>query len=162
MRLPTRPAPAFPRLRHRAGEGTLEAMRRAACLILLGFALASGAACSDDDEPAPGGVSDEAYLAVLCSGLQRFSDVLIARSTPDEIRAAIREYVEELRGLTPPSDIARFHEQYIAYLEAAEAEPLRLASPAPLPENSARRRLAALEGSVEECKNPTFFQEPAP
>lgn len=131
-------------------------------LLALIASLALGlAACAGSEDPPdePEGVSDEEYLRVTCTELQKFSDALIAGDSPAEIQAVIDGYIAAMRELVPPRDIAQYHRDFIAWLEAGKADPLLLAADGPLPPDGPRRRIAAKEPSVEECKRPTFFQE---
>ena len=63
-----------------------------------------------------------------------------------------------MKALNPPADLAEYNAQFVAYLEAALEEPTSLVTTAPpAPPDDARRRLAALEPTIPECKDPTFF-----
>lgn len=111
--------------------------------------------------PAAEGVpaTDEQYLAAICTHLERLTDALVSPRSADEVRAAIHRFADDLRQLTPPADLADFHREFIAYLDSAVERPLDLVTRRPpLPEESVRRRLAAKEPSVAECRRPTFFQ----
>lgn len=120
-------------------------------------------ACGDGSPtpPAAEGVpaTDEQYLAAICTHLERLTDALVSPRTADEVRAAIQRFADDLRRLTPPADLIDFHRKFIAYLDSAVERPLDvLTRRPPLPEESVRRRLAAKELSVAECRRPTFFQ----
>ncbi|OAI41282.1 hypothetical protein AYO38_04005 [bacterium SCGC AG-212-C10] len=134
-----------------------------ALAVMLAFALV---ACDPGDSTdatvgpgTPTPVSDEEYLRVTCTGLQKFSDALVSKAKPEDIRAVIAAYVADLQAISPPTDIAKFHAEYIAYLQAAESEPLKLTTEPPLPPEKARQRIAVKESQVEECKHPTFFSD---
>jgi hypothetical protein len=144
-------------------------MRRA--LIVLACALPLlllAAACGDDDDaPAtatgPAG-SDEGYLKAVCIGTSNFSNALLSKTSAEEIAAVVREFADEMKGLNPPADLAGYNAAFVAYLEAALEEPTSLVTTSPPePPADARRRLAALELTIPECKDPTFFsREPTP
>ena len=114
---------------------------------------------SASETPAATPVGDEEYLAVICSGLDRFTDALMVATTPEEVREVVEEYIAELEAVTPPEDVRPFHEAFIQYLRDAVDDPLTLlTTPPPTPEEEVRQRLAEKERSVAECRNPTFFQ----
>lgn len=114
------------------------------------------------DDPSPTDVDDEAYLAVLCAGLDRFSDAIQVETEEAGIAAAIEAFIEDLEAVAPPEDLRDFHGAFIAYLEDAVDDPTSpLVVPPPLPEDDVRERLAAKESSVAECREPTFFSNPA-
>lgn len=124
------------------------------------------AACSDGESGtlpgAPDGVSDEDYLSALCTGAEQFSSALMAQSTPEALRAVITAYADELETIVPPKDVSRFHKDYIAFLRAAQEQPVLMANGSPPePSEPARTRLASKEHSVKACKNPVFFAAPA-
>ncbi len=117
------------------------------------------AACGGGDEPSPdNGVSDEDYLRVLCTGLDQYSDSLLAAAKPDQIAKVIENYITAMKAVTPPNDLAAFHTGFIVYLEQGLADPKALltASP-PRPPEKAASRLAAKEPKVSECQDATYF-----
>lgn len=138
-----------------------------ALAVLLGLSVFAGACGSKDDgvlENAPEGVSDEEYLEVLCIGTEKFSSALVSQATPEKLREVIREYAASLRNVVPPRDVSKFHQEYIAFVESAEAQPALLVNGSPpYPPEPARSRIAGKESTVEACKNPVFFApEPTP
>ena len=156
--------------------------------LALGFLvllpLAAIVACGgDDDDPTPtpavsetpdsattsaptpagtpiGPLTDEEYLAVICSGLEDYTAAIIREQTVEGLSAVVRDYVVSLQAVLPPEDVADFHNQFIAYLTAAIESPTDLlATPRPLPPDDVRDRLAGKEEDVEECRNARFFAE---
>ncbi len=137
-------------------------MRRALFLLACALPLLLAAACGDDDDstPAPTGPAgtDEDYLRAICIGTSNFSNALLSKTTAEEIAVVVREFADEMKALNPPTDLQEYNRQFVAYLEAALEEPTSLVTTAPPePPSDARRRLAALESSIPECKDPTFF-----
>lgn len=105
--------------------------------------------------------TDEQYLAVICRDLDHLTDVLVVATTVDEVRDALQRFIDDLRAVVPPSDLATFHDEFIAYLEQALAQPLDVVTrKPPLPPEDVRRRLASKEPTVPECRRPTFFSVP--
>lgn len=135
--------------------------------ILLALSLLSAgalllAACGDDDDTPKGGGSDEDYLRAICVGSSNFSNALLSKTTPDEIAQVIKDFIAEMKKLNPPSDLVKYNEEFIKYLEDAVAEPTSLVTRAPpLPDKDVSRRIAALEPSISECKDGTFFSRAA-
>ena len=124
-------------------------------VVLLPMAIACG---GDSRSGANTGVSDEEYLKVLCTGLSNFSDALLSKTTAAEIGQVIKDYIAEMKKVDPPSDVKKFHQDFVKYLEDSLAEPTSLVTrKPPLPSDSVRKRLASKEPSVPECKSPTFF-----
>ena len=124
-------------------------------LVLLPAAIACG---SDSSSGANTGVSDEEYLKVICTGLSNFTDALLSKTTAAEIGQVIKDYIAEMKKVDPPSDVKKFHQDFVKYLEDSLAEPTSLVTrKPPLPSESVRKRLAAKEPGVAECKSPTFF-----
>ena len=135
-------------------------MARSALLVATAALLALLAIACDDASPTD--VDDEAYLAVLCAGLDRLSDAIQVETEEAGIAAAIEAFIEDLEAVAPPQDLRDFHAAFIEYLEDALDDPTSpLVVPPPLPEDDVRERLAAREGSVEECREPTFFSDSA-
>lgn len=137
-------------------------MRRALFLIVCAVPLLLAAACGDDDDALPTATgpagSDEDYLRAVCIGTSNFSNALLSKTSAEEIAAVVREFADEMKALSPPADLAEYNAQFVAYLEAALEEPTSLVTTAPPePPAEARRRLAALEPTIPECKDPTFF-----
>jgi hypothetical protein len=107
-------------------------------------------------------ISDEAYLKVICTGTENFSNALISKTNTADIAAVIKDFSSSLKAVNPPSDLQTFHQQFIKYLDNAVSEPTSLVTtPPPLPSDSARQRLASKESQVPECKDPTFFDAKA-
>lgn len=104
------------------------------------------------------GVSDEAYLKVICGGTDEFYNAVQTATTADAISKVIRNFITQLKSVNPPSDLRQFNSQFIKYLQDAVDNPTSLltADP-PLPPEKARNRLVSKESDVEECKNPTFL-----
>ncbi len=112
----------------------------------------------DSDSSTNTGVSDEEYLKVICTGLSDFSDALVSKTTAAEIGQVIKDYIAEMKKVDPPSDLKKFHQDFVKYLEDSVSEPTSLVTrKPPLPSDSVRKRLAAKEPGVAECKSPTFF-----
>ena len=145
--------------------------RLLALVLALSFlAISCGGGSSDPDggsgsnggEPSPTVVSravaDEEYLAVMCTGLERFSTAIATETTAAGISAVIVEFTGELEAIDPPTDVVPFHEAFIAFLEEAVDDPTRpLVVAPPLPSDEVRDRLGAKERGVAECREPTFF-----
>jgi hypothetical protein len=109
--------------------------------------------------PTPSAVDDAAYLAIMCAGLDAFSDAIDTATNVDAIAAVIEDFIAELQAVSPPADIAEFHEAFTNYLIEALDDPTSpLIVPPPLPDDDVRERLADLEDDVAACKSPTFFQ----
>jgi len=105
-------------------------------------------------------VTDEEYLAVICSGLDGFWFALNNARTVEEIRGTVQDFIANLEVVLPAPDVRPFHTDLLAYLEEAIDEPTQLATaPRPLPEESVRERLAGKEEDVAECDDLTFFAE---
>jgi hypothetical protein len=136
-------------MRHRALLGAL------LTLFILPMAIACG---GDSNSGAKTGVSDEEYLKVICTGLSNFSNALLSKTTAAEIGLVIKDYIAEMKKVDPPSDVKKFHQDFVKYLEDSLSEPTSLVTrKPPLPSDSVRKRLAAKEPGVAECKSPTFF-----
>ena len=132
---------------------SLPALLLAALLGLLALAC--------DDEPSPDPVADEEYLAVMCANLDRFSDAVMEATEEAGIAGVIEAFIEELEAVEPPADLRDFHGAFIEYLEEAVDDPTSpLVLAPPLPDDDVRERLADKERSVEECREPTFFNNP--
>lgn len=161
---------------------TIDAVRApfiVACIALLTLAATSACGGGDDDDtptataagnetpipsitPNPDPLSDEEYLAVICSGLADYTAAIVTETTVEGIRAVVLDYIASLQAVTPPEDVQPFHDDFIAYLSAAIDSPTDLlAMPRPLPEDDVRDRLAGKENDVEECRNATYFAERA-
>jgi hypothetical protein len=137
-------------------------MRRVLFFLVCAVVLLLAAACGDDDDAPPTATgpagSDEDYLRAVCIGTSNFSNALLSKTSAEEIAAVVREFASEMRALSPPADLAEYNAQFVAYLEAALEEPTSLVTTAPPePPADVRRRLAALEPTIPECKDPTFF-----
>lgn len=105
--------------------------------------------------------TDEQYLAVICRDLDHLTDVLVVATTVEEVRDALQQFIDDLRQVAPPDDLVTFHDEFIAYLEQALAQPLDVVTrKPPLPPEDVRRRLASKEPTVPECRRPTFFSVP--
>ena len=121
--------------------------------------------CSGNDDGAdntdPGNRStDEQYLKAICIGLTNFSDAILSKTTSAEIAAVIKAYVASMKELSPPTDLDRFHQDYVKYLQSAVDEPTSLLSRTPpLPPDAVRKRIASKERNVPECRDATFFNE---
>ncbi len=133
-------------------------------LLLLALAAAGFAmtACGDDDDPPAGpsgpAGSDEDYLRAVCIGTSNFSNALVSKTTAADIAKVVEEFADEMRALNPPADLAEYNTAFVAYLESAISDPTSLVTtPPPTPPDEARRRLASLEPTIPECKDPTFF-----
>ncbi len=134
-------------------------------LLALGLLAASAmllAACGDDDDTPQGGGSDEDYLRAICVGTQNFSNALLSKTNPDDIAQVIKDFIAEMKKTNPPADLVKYNQEFIKYLEDAVADPTSLVTRAPPePDKEVSRRLAALEPSIDECKDGTFFSRSA-
>lgn len=135
-----------------------------AFLLLSLAAVACGGGGGGDADPTaapatPSPVDDKAYLAVICAGLDNFSDAIETATAVEEIAVVIQEFIDELRAVAPPADVAEFHEAFTNYLIDSLDDPTRpLVTQPPLPDEEVRERFADLEDDVPACKKPTFFQ----
>ena len=128
-------------------------------LMLAGLLALVALAC--DDNPPPSAVDDEAYLAVMCANLDRFSDAVQVETEESGIAAVIQDFIDALEAVDPPADLQGFHDAFLEYLEDALDDPTSpLVLAPPLPDDEARERLAGKERSVAECLEPTFFNNP--
>ena len=128
-------------------------------LMLAGLLALVALAC--DDNPPPSAVDDEAYLAVMCANLDRFSDAVQVEKKEAGIAAVIQDFIDALEAVDPPADLQDFHDAFLEYLEDALDDPTSpLVLAPPLPDDEARERLAGKERSVAECREPTFFNNP--
>lgn len=142
---------------------------RTLAVVILGavfLAACSGGGGGDDQSEPVGTGTDEDYLRAICVGIDAFTDALLSATTADEIGRVVREFIATMQAVNPPPDLAKYNQQFVAYLEEALADPTSLVTKAPpLPPDEARRRLAALEPQIAECREPTFFSrglEPTP
>ncbi|MCC6388559.1 MAG: hypothetical protein IT302_14385 [Dehalococcoidia bacterium] len=134
-------------------------------LLLAAFAavlMFAAAACGDgkSDEPTPTGneLTDEQYLAVFCTGIVNYQDALVSQPSAAGIGDAIKTYVAELKKVQPPVGIAKWHKEYIQYLEDAVKDPTSLVSTKPpMPPEAERSRLASKVKDVPACKYSTFL-----
>ena len=70
----------------------------------------------------------------------------------------VREFAGQMAAVNPPADLTEYNADFVAYLEAAVDDPTSLVTTAPPePSGDVRRRMAALEPTIDECKDPTFF-----
>lgn len=134
--------------------------------LVVASSLLLGAACGDGDaeNPKPTGaeLTDEQYLAAICSGASKFSDALLSKTKAEEIGEVIKQFSADMKRLEPPVDLKSYNEQFVKYLDNAVADPTSLVTQGPpLPSKAARDRLAAKETSVPECKDGTFFSRSA-
>ena len=127
------------------------------------FVMACG---GDDDDGAtptsvvtPGTGSDEDYLRAICIGTSNFSHALLSATTVEQIRTVVEEFANEMRALNPPADLTEYNLAFVAYLDAAATgDPTSLITTAPPePSSDVRRRMALLEPTIDECRDPTFF-----
>jgi hypothetical protein len=142
--------------------------------VLLILALASafaafGVACGDDDATPPTdrpAGTDEDYLRAICIGTSNFSNALLSKTNPDDIATVIKDFIAQMKALNPPADLVKYNDEFVKYLEDSVNEPTSLVTrPPPLPSSDVQRRIAALEPSIPECKDGTFFTRgatPAP
>jgi hypothetical protein len=133
-----------------------------ALLAVAGFAVA----CGNDDgatpTPSPDAraVSDEEYLAIICTGLDRFSRALVSVTAAEDIAEVVEDYIASLEEVSPPEDVRPFHQSFINYLSDSLDEPTQLVTrPRPLPAGDVRSRLAEKERTVDECQDLSFFLE---
>lgn len=134
-----------------------------ACALPLGFAIACGDDDDDGDDVTPGASTgtgnDEDYLRAICVGTSNFSNALLSATSVDDIRSVVEEFADEMRALNPPADLTEYNQAFVAYLDAAaEGDPTSLVTTSPPePPEDVRRRMAALEPTIDECRDPTFF-----
>lgn len=133
--------------------------RMLAPLVLTALLVGACSGKSGDDQPLPAGTgTDEDYLRAVCIGIDRVSDALVSATTAEAIGAVLREFAATMRAIDPPPDLVDYNQQFVAYLEAALRDPTSVVTTAPpQPPDAARRRLARLEPSIPECREPTFF-----
>jgi hypothetical protein len=135
-------------------------------VVALGVVLAAcGGAGDKSSSPTsdPNALSDEAYLKVFCTGLTEYREALLTKTTADDIAKVIKDYIAALKPLSPPQDIAKFHQEYVKYLEDAVNDPTSLVTRnPPEPGASERQRLASKTSNVPECKYPTFLADQTP
>lgn len=138
-------------------------IRRSLFLLLALPVLLIAAACGDDDHESPkGGGTDEEYLKTICVGTANFSDALLSKTTADEIAKVVRDFADEMKKANPPADLVEYNEQFVKYLEDAVNDPTSLVTrQPPLPSEDIQQRLANLEPTIPECKDPTFFSRAA-
>ena len=138
-----------------------------AALVCLPLVLA---ACGGDGEdgdsfPTPSGppLGDIEYVQELCDGITNWVDAALTKSTEDELRQAVDEFIEHMRGVSPPEDARSYHGEFVKYLEGERSEPTTLfTKDPPLPERELRERLAAAEREAT-CASPLFTRgSPAP
>ncbi len=137
-------------------------MRKTLLLLAVALPLVFAACGDDDDGPSgsttPGTGSDEDYLRAICIGTSNFSNALVSKSDPAEIAQVVREFADQMAAVNPPADLTEYNASFVAYLEAAVDDPTSLVTTAPPePSDDVRRRMAALEPTIDECKDPTFF-----
>jgi len=105
-------------------------------------------------------LTDEQYLATLCTGLAKYQEATATEKTVEGIGRVVTEFATTMEMATPPEDLRTFHGEFIAYLHSADKDPtLLLTATPPKPEESKRERLASKVKSVSECKYPTFLGE---
>lgn len=134
-------------------------MRQYALLIALLPVLVIGA-CGGDDSPRSSGaeLTDEQYLAAICSGTSRFAEALVTKTRAEDIGDVIKQFSAELKALNPPADLKSYTAQFTKYLDDAVSDPTSLVTRTPpLPSSDVRSRLAGKEATVAECKDGTFF-----
>ncbi len=120
--------------------------------------LAFGCSNGGSDRVERGTGNDADYLRAVCLGIDRVSDALVSATSADAIAAAIEEFANTMRAINPPPDLTDYNRQFVAYLDAALKDPTSVVTTSPpLPPDRARRRLAQLEPSIPECREPTFF-----
>jgi hypothetical protein len=124
-----------------------------------GGASADGTDASRTPALTPSGppVSDEEYLKAFCTGVTNYNDAILSK--PKEgILQAVKDYIASMERVNPPEDLQSFHQEFLRYLKAAEAEPTDLVViPPPKPAEPQRERLAKKTANVPECKYPTFL-----
>lgn len=117
----------------------------------------------DDAGATPSGtpLSDQDYVRTLCIGLVKYQDAILTEPTRDGIATVIKEFAASLRKIKPPEDAAPFHQEFLAYLNAAVDEPTSLVTKAPpRPAEAIRERFVKRVTDTPECKYPTFLGEP--
>jgi hypothetical protein len=143
----------------------MTAMRFSRLFLLLAVAapLQLAASGGDDDDSNGGGTgTDEGYLKAICTGTSDFSNALLSKTTAAEIADVIRAFITKMKAANPPADLVKYNDEFIKYLEDSVSDPTSLVTKQPpLPSDDIRKRLAAKESSVAECKDPTFFSREA-
>ena len=148
----------------------MSTLRSAVPLALL-LLVSAAVSCSGDSKPRASNtdagaievatgtpVTDEAYLAVFCTGATRYREAVNTESTKEGLAKAVQEYANGMAKVVPPEDLRTFHGAFIKYLSDAVSEPTSLLTKAPpLPADSLRSRLAGKTSDVPECKYPTFL-----
>ena len=116
-------------------------------------------ACGGGGDSTPqGGGSDEDYLRAICVGTSNFSNALLSKTNANDIAQVIKDFIAEMKKTNPPADLVKYNDEFIKYLEDAVNDPTSLVTRAPpLPSTEIQRRIAALEPSITECKDGTFF-----
>ena len=130
-------------------------------LVLCAFVFA---ACNSKDDPEPTGTpaTDEQYLKAICTGLVNFSDALVSKTSSTEIAAVIKAYIVGMQQIQPPTDLQKFHKDFVKYLQDALNDPTSLVTTTPpLPSDDVRKRIASKERNVPECRDATFFSTKA-
>lgn len=140
---------------------------RFACAVLLCVSLLA-AACGGDDAdgdalPTPSGppLSDAEYVQSLCDAIKTWNDATLTKSTADELRTVLDEFVKDMKLVNPPVDARPFHAGFVKYLEDARSDPTLLITREPaLPEEPVRNRLAEAERNAT-CVAPVFSRSTA-
>ena len=134
-------------------------------LAIVVFAIACGGGTSEPapeptaTPPPPSAVDDAAYVVIMCAGLDAFSDSTETATTAEELAAVLQEFIDELQAVSPPADVAKFHEAFTNYLIDSLDDPTRpLVTAPPLPDKDVRDRLAQVEHDAPECEKAIFFE----
>jgi hypothetical protein len=134
-----------------------------ALALPLTLAISCGDDADDDNTPTsvvtPGTGNDEDYLRAVCLGTANFSNALLSATSVEAIREVVEQFADEMRALNPPADLTEYNVAFVAYLDAAaNGDPTSLVTTTPPePPGDVRRRMALLEPTIDECRDPTFF-----
>ncbi len=126
------------------------------------------AACSDSDSKSTPTIvagtpaSDDAYMTVFCTGLSNLSSALVSKPTANEIATVMKAYITELKKITPPKDLEKFHAEYIKFFEDSVNDPTSvLTRKPPAPSETVRQHYADIEQKTPACKDARFFVQPS-
>ena len=138
-----------------------------AALVCFPLVLAACGGNGDDEDgdsfPTPSGppLGDTEYVQALCDGIKTWNDATLTKSTADELRTVLDQFVKDMKAVNPPADARSFHSGFVKYLEDARSDPTLLITTEPaLPEQSVRDRLAAAERNAT-CVAPVFSRPTA-
>lgn len=138
------------------GHGTMARMSRWPALVAL-LTLLSVASFACGLVPKDG---DEEYLLGFCRSANEFSDALVSAEDEGAIESAIEDYAAALGALEPPTDVQRFNDELIAYVESLRTDPTRVETEdPPQPPDNVKRRLDSQASSIDACTATNYFSE---